>query len=104
MKTIAITIVEKINSEKFMLNCARCDRTGRGYNHHGNRSTEPCKVCNGRGVILVEIDGEIPFVNCARCEGTGRGYNHHGNRSKEPCWVCKGVGAQPITGDMIILD
>ena len=103
MKSVTITVIEEISTNRFILRCARCEGTGRGYDGYGNRSTEPCKVCDGKGVVLVEIDGHMPFVKCARCEGTGRGYDSYGNRSTEPCKACQGVGAQPISGTMQII-
>lgn len=104
MGTIRVTIIEEVAADRFILGCARCEGSGRGYFASGNRSTDPCRVCGGRGVLLVRlIDGQLPFVQCARCEGTGRGYFASGNRSTDPCMACDGSGAQPIVGGMEVL-
>lgn len=103
MGIVKITIIEEISSNRFIMKCARCDGTGKGYYSTGKRSNDPCRVCNGKGMVLVEIDGSLPFVPCARCDGTGRGYYSTGKRSTDPCYLCKGIGAQPISGEMQII-
>lgn len=103
MKSVTITVIEEISSTRFILRCARCEGTGRGYTSFGDRSTNACEVCYGKGLVLVEINGSTPFVQCARCEGTGRGYTFFGDRSTKSCESCGGVGAQPITGSFTII-
>ena len=80
MASMTVTIIETLSDNRFVLNCARCGCTGRGYYSNGEHSTEPCKVCGGRGALLVKLNSgsELPFVRCARCEGTGRGYYSNG--------------------------
>jgi len=105
--SVTVTIVEEISSNRFILKCARCEGTGKDYQYSNKavHSTAPCSVCNGKGLLLVVINGEIPFVKCARCDGTGRGYlySNSDERSTAPCESCKGIGAQPISGSLQII-
>jgi|GEM_PF-1823039 len=105
MASMTVTIIETLSDNRFVLYCARCGSTGRGYYSNGQQSTEPCKVCDGRGVLLVKLNSnsELSFVRCARCEGTGRGYYSNAEHSTEPCKACGGAGAQPIRGTITIL-
>jgi DnaJ-class molecular chaperone len=103
MTTVKVTIIEEVSSNKFIMKCQRCEGSGCGYNEYSKRSTVACKVCNGRGVVLVEVEGNLPFVKCQRCDGTGRGYTDYGKRSTEPCTYCLGIGAQPVSGTMKII-
>jgi len=106
-----IRIIKEIDSNKFILKCARCKGTGLGLwssgHRRGEHSTEPCKVCTGKGVLLIKIKGQLPFVRCARCDGSGRGLfstgHRRGERSTEPCKACNGAGAQPISGIMSVV-
>lgn len=34
--------------------------------------TEPCPVCDGEGIIVIEEDGEKFEEDCERCDGTGQ--------------------------------
>jgi len=86
-----VIVIQELEGNRFILRCARCKGTG-VYS-----SPDPCRVCGGKGAVLVEIDGNTPFVKCARCNGTGV-YS-----SPDPCRACKGTGAQPISGTMEII-
>ncbi|MCZ2846251.1 MAG: hypothetical protein O2U61_07150 [Candidatus Bathyarchaeota archaeon] len=63
-----------------------------------------CSVCNGKGSVLVELNGSLPLVKCAVCNGTGEmSRDLDGRGPWVICKACQGVGAQPITGRMKIL-
>ncbi len=95
MAHITITILEEISSNRFLLECRRCNGTGR----YINNSRYECDTCKGRGTLLVEINGNLPFVQCGRCNGKGR----YINNSRYVCDSCQGSGAQPASGTMTIL-
>ena len=105
MPSMSITVIEKISTNQFILKCACCNGTGRMARDHDDRSPYvPCTVCNGRGVVLVEIEGSLPFVKCQLCNGSGEQSRDCDNRSPYIiCTRCKGVGAQPIAGIMKII-
>jgi len=96
MVSVVVVVLEELGNSRFLLKCGRCNGTRR-YIHD---TSYPCKTCNGRGVVMVEIvDGNLPFVKCARCNGTGR-YVHD---TSYPCKSCQGVGAQPVAGKMHLI-
>jgi len=87
--TIRITIIERITDNRVIVKCAHCKGTGiKTY------TETPCPVCNGKGVLLLETDGELPLVVCAFCKGTGIKPTY----SETSCPQCHGSGAQPIVG------
>lgn len=93
--SMQITIIEHITDNRFILKCAYCKGTGRKYAD----DTIACPICNGRGVILLEIDCELPLVVCAYCKGAGRKYADDTIR----CPQCNGSGAQPLVGSARII-
>lgn len=105
MASVTITVIEEISADRFVLKCSCCNGSGSMAKYHDNRGPYvPCTVCNGKGVVLVEIGGSTPFVKCQLCNGTGEQSKYCDNR--EPyiiCTRCKGVGAQPIAGTMRLI-
>ena len=95
MAYISITILQEISSDRFLLECRRCNGSGR-YIHN---SIYECDTCKGRGTLLVEINGNLPFVPCNRCDGKGRNINN----TIYVCDSCQGSGAQPASGSMTVL-
>lgn len=93
--SVKITIIEQLESNKVIIKCALCDGSG---HRSGYARDVACKVCSGKGVVLVECNP--PLVKCALCDGTG----HRSGYAKDvACNKCKGVGAQPLTGSMEII-
>lgn len=102
-----ITIVERINNNKFVLSCACCNGSGKMAKDHDNNSPYViCTVCDGRGVAVVEIiNGSLPFIECPVCKGSGEQSRDLDNRSPYIiCKKCLGIGARPIAGEMKILN
>ena len=93
--SVKITIIEQLEPNKVIIKCALCE--GSGHRPGYARDVE-CKVCTGKGVVLVECDP--PLVKCALCDGSG---HRSGYDRDVACNKCKGVGAQPLTGSMEIL-
>ena len=105
MSGATITILESVSASRFILRCACCGGSGEMSRDHDGRGPHcTCSVCGGKGVVLVEIDGETPFVKCAMCSGTGEmSRDHDGREPHVICSGCKGVGAQPIAGTMRVI-
>jgi len=93
-KTI-ITIIQEIDSNKVIVECALCRGSGQ---RPGYTSDTPCTVCNGKGVVLVKCTP--PLVKCSLCNGSG---HRPGYTSDTPCKACGGIGGQPLTGEFEIL-
>ena len=90
-----ITIIEHVSPNRVVVRCAHCQGTGIKPTY---RET-PCPVCGGRGVLLLEIHGELPLVACAYCTGTGIKPTYR----ETPCPQCDGAGTQPIVGTATIV-
>ena len=86
-----IIVIQELENNRFILKCERCK--GKGIFD----PPDPCKVCHGKGAVLVEVNGNTPFVQCARCNGKGI-YD-----PPDPCKSCQGLGAQTISGEMKII-
>jgi len=93
-----ITIIEKVSATEVIVNCARCNGSGRKYPSSSDSSS--CWICNGRGKLLLQIE-RLPLVECARCDGSGRKYPSSSDSSE--CQACGGAGCQPIAGPMRIV-
>ena len=83
-----ITIIDTISESRVIIKCAYCKGSGTqpGY-------STACSVCDGRGVLMLEINGEFPLVLCMYCKGSGIKPGYY-----VPCPQCNGSGAQPIVG------
>jgi len=105
MGLTSILIIEELGNDKYVLKCACCNGSGEMSRDHDGRSPyEICSVCRGRGVVLVEVNGNLPFVKCACCNGSGEmSRDHDGRGPYTICEVCHGVGAVPITGTMRLI-
>ena len=68
----------RVPSDTDLLTCGRC--SGKG----SNWKTDPCEVCEGKGVVRMSGAGTV--VKCARCKGKGW------NWSSDPCGICDGKG------------
>ena len=98
-----ITIIQEYSHNCYLLKCAFCEGTGKEPGTWGY-SNNPCDICNGKGVVAVQINGgSPPFVVCQMCEGSGRDFDTWGNKTSNPCSSCQGIGGQPLTGSMRIL-
>lgn len=93
--SVQITIIETVSDNRVIIGCAHC----RGSGVKPTYRETPCPVCNGRGVILLEVLGELPLVACAFCKGTGIKPTYR----ETPCPQCAGSGAQPIAGKARII-
>lgn len=99
-----VTIIEEYGNSCYILKCAFCEGGGLSPSSWGGYSTNSCEVCNGKGVVGVQIiDGTPPFFICKKCEGSGREPSSWGGYTTNPCRACHGVGGQPITGHMQVL-
>ena len=105
MGSISVVIIEELGNNKFILKCSCCNSTGKmSRDHDGREPYVICSVCNGRGNVLVELNGSLPFVKCAVCNGTGvMSRDLDGREPWVICKACQGVGAQPITGRINIV-
>jgi len=66
------------------IDCAYCEGTGtEPY------SGEPCRVCLGRGKLIITYNNP---VECAFCKSSGR---QPRSSHTKPCQVCKGAGVVP---------
>lgn len=92
---VTVTVVEVVSANRVILACALCEGSGR---RPGYSADTACRVCGGRGVVLIE--GQQPFVECQLCSGSGR---RPGYSSDTACRECHGVGAQPIAGGLEII-
>ena len=85
---ITTVIIEK-NPDSFLVKCGSCNGKGRYLRDSSYR----CKVCDGSGVILLNVPSEwlsedIGLVNCGSCDGKGR----YLRDTSYKCKVCSGVG------------
>ena len=96
MENISIIILEELNDQNYILKCARCNGSGK------NNKYEICSFCNGRGKIMVKLEGSLPFVKCAACDGSGS-FLPGNEYFSGSCTACLGVGAQPITGKIRLI-
>lgn len=105
MSTTTIAIIETITDCKYVIKCACCKGTGRMSRDHDNSSPYVvCKVCDGRGLVLVETTEPVPLAACGLCNGRGEQSRDLDNRAPYIiCTKCKGVGARPIAGGMEII-
>ena len=95
---VQVTIIEQISSTEVIVQCARCNGSGRVWPRDSN--SKPCWVCTGKGKLLLEIT-RLPLVECARCKGSGRLWP--GDSNSKECQACGGAGCQPIAGGMRIV-
>jgi DnaJ-class molecular chaperone len=102
MEMEEILPIKEIENGKFILRCNYCDGTGKEFDDMCDKIAQPCKVCNGKGIVLVDIDGILPFVKCKCCEGSGKGYDEDEDIECAICEGCKGLGVQLLSGDIII--
>lgn len=74
--------------------CSACRATGAAQAHEGSNTPEKlrvidCLVCDGRGVLNIDMLGLLGFggmqVACSHCDGTGK-------IIANPCEVCGGQG------------
>ena len=93
-----VKIVEMLSGNRVLLQCAKCD--GTGQSNPGNIDSRACKVCRGKGKVLVEV-ANLPLVPCGRCKGWGRKLRW--DPTSKECRACQGVGCQPSSGEMMIL-
>lgn len=111
ISSITVTIIETIDSNKYVLKCRKCDGSGKGYDGSRLSSKRVCNVCNGRGVVVVLLNenASTPFVECKVCNGTGRIKTSRPKHiidleyTMNTCSYCHGTGAQPICGSMKVL-
>ncbi|NOR46596.1 MAG: hypothetical protein GQ533_00905 [Methanosarcinaceae archaeon] len=105
MGNISIVILEELGNQNYILKCACCNGSGEMSRDHDRRSPYTiCSVCNGRGKVLIKLNGSLPFVKCAVCNGIGEMSRDHDGRSPyRICSACLGLGAQPITGSMKLM-
>lgn len=97
MGNISTVILEELSDQNYILKCGRCNGSGR------NKKDEICSFCNGRGKIMVKLEGSLPFVKCAACDGSGDYLPRHEYSASWNCHACLGVGAQPITGKIRLI-
>ena len=93
-----IFIIEKISSTEVIINCARCNGTGRIW--PGDADSNPCWICSGKGKLLISVE-IFPLIECARCNGSGRKWSN--DSDSQECSSCRGAGCQPIAGGWNII-
>ena len=98
MENISIIILEELNDQNYILKCTKCNGSGRNKYYN----SEICSFCNGRGKIMVKLEGSLPFVKCAACDGSGS-LLPGDKYCSISCTACLGVGAQPITGKIKLI-
>ena len=84
---------EQISKNEVVVGCARCNQTGRVW--PVLESSEPCWICNGKGLLLIQVD-RLPLYSCIRCNGSGRVWPILDD--SEECSTCKGTGCIPVAG------
>jgi DnaJ-class molecular chaperone len=106
MGEIRVTIIEELSESRYILECSTCGGSGEMSRDHDNRGPYvTCSVCGGKGKVMVKLSGSTPFVECALCDGSGEmSRDHDGRGPYVICEGCQGVGAQPMAGEMEILD
>ena len=66
---VKIIEFEQISKNEVIVGCARCNQTGRVL--PALESSEPCWICNGKGILLIQVEILTLFL-CIRCNGSGR--------------------------------
>jgi hypothetical protein len=102
-----ITIVmEIVEARLYIIQCNYCEGSGkRPYIITDWKIMEwggmVCSICNGRGVIKVQVDDFL--IPDAYCEGSGKGKPKARARYINVCKECKGLGVRSVTGNIKII-
>jgi DnaJ-class molecular chaperone len=78
---MSITIIHKLD-DCTILECARCDGSGKMQADRSGSHTPDCDVCDTKGKI--KIEKTPPFVECSHCGG--------GGGDVRTCGLCQGTG------------
>lgn len=95
-------IVHKFDDGSYVINCAFCGGGGvfprTDFEDDGLVETDPCPVCNGKGVHKLHKSN---ILKCRFCGGNGRAWEDSGYFVGDFCPVCKGIGLVSLDEDIV---
>ncbi len=98
--------IAELGSGRFAFNCAHCGGVGEISRDRDNRAPYVvCKVCKGRGTVLVSLAGTKPFQKCKTCKGMGTvSRDRDGRAPYKVCVRCSGIGVHPLLGEFSVVE